>query len=124
MSNPKQVYQLKVILDDVKSPIWRRLVVKEDINLLTLHEIIQRAMGWQDYHLHMFTIAGQIYGDPVDDEFGDLGTKNETHYKLNKLGLGKKPNSSTNMILGTAGSIPLWSKKSSRLKREFTTRSV
>lgn len=52
--------------------------MKEDINLLTLHEIIQRAMGWQDYHLHMFTIAGQIYGDPVDDEFGDLGTKNET----------------------------------------------
>ena len=90
MSNPKQVYQLKVTLDGIKRPIWRRLLVKEDINLLTLHEIIQRAMGWEDYHLHMFTLAGQIYGDPEDDEFGDLGTKNETRYKLNKLGLVEK----------------------------------
>jgi|GEM_PF-146538 len=90
MSNPKQVYQLKLTLDGVKPPIWRRLLVKEDINLLTLHEIIQRAMGWEDYHLHMFTIAGQIFGDQEDDEFGDLGTKNETRYKLNKLGLGEK----------------------------------
>jgi hypothetical protein len=90
MSNPKQVYQLKLTLDGVKPPIWRRLLVKEDINLLTLHEIIQRAMGWEGYHLHMFTIAGQIFGDQEDDEFGDLGTKNETRYRLNKLGLGEK----------------------------------
>ena len=90
MSNSKQVYQLKVTLDGIKPPIWRRLLVKEDINLLTLHEIIQRAMGWADQHLHMFTLAGQIYGDPEDDEFGDLGTKNETRYKLNKLGLVEK----------------------------------
>ncbi|MEO8357809.1 MAG: plasmid pRiA4b ORF-3 family protein [Chloroflexota bacterium] len=90
MSNPKQVYQLKLTLDRVKPPIWRRLLVKEDINLLTLHEIIQRAMGWDDYHLHMFTIAGQIFGDEEDDEFGDLGTKNEARYKLNKLGLEEK----------------------------------
>jgi hypothetical protein len=90
MSYPKQVYQLKLTLDGVKPPIWRRLLVKEDINLLTLHKIIQRAMGWDDYHLHMFTVAGQIFGDPEDDEFGDLGTKNEIRYKLNKLGLGEK----------------------------------
>lgn len=90
MSNPKHVYQLKVTLEGVKPPIWRRLLVKEDINLLTLHEIIQRAMGWEDYHLHMFTIAGQIFGDQEDDEFGDLGTKNGSRYKLNQLDLGEK----------------------------------
>ena len=90
MSNPKQVYQLKVTLDGVKPPIWRRILVKEDINLLTLHEIIQGAMGWEDYHLHMFTIAGQIFGDPEDNEFGDLETKNESSYKLNQLGLSEK----------------------------------
>lgn len=90
MSNPKQVYQLKITLDDVRPPIWRRLLVGEDTSLFNLHEIIQVAMGWQDYHLHMFTVDGQIYGDPEDDEFGDRGTKNETRYRLNKLDLGEK----------------------------------
>lgn len=90
MSTPKQVYQLKVALDDVKPPVWRRLLVAGETNLLTLHEIIQRAMGWQNYHLHMFTIAGQIYGDPEADEDGDLDTKNETRCRLNQLGLGEK----------------------------------
>jgi len=90
MPNPKQVYQLKVTLDNVKPPVWRRLVVAENTDLFSLHEIIQAAMGWQNYHLHMFTIAGQIYGDPQDDEYGDLDTKNETRYRLNKLGLTEK----------------------------------
>jgi hypothetical protein len=90
MPIPKQVYQLKVTLDDVRPPIWRRLLVAGDTNLLALHEIIQEAMGWQNYHLHMFTIAGQIYGNPADDEYGDLGTEDETLYRLNQLGLGEK----------------------------------
>ena len=42
-------------------------------------------MGWDDYHLHMFTIKGQIFGDPTQDEYGDLNTKSEKHYHLNKL---------------------------------------
>ena len=33
----------------------------------------------------MFTINGQIYGNPEDDEFGDMGTKNESRFKLNQL---------------------------------------
>ena len=90
MPTPKQVYQLKVTLDDVSPPVWRRLLVSGDTNLLTLHEIIQEAMGWQNYHLHMYTIAGQIYGDPEDDEYDELGTKDETRYRLNQLGLGEK----------------------------------
>jgi hypothetical protein len=67
-----------------------RILTPENITLYDLHEIIQRAMGWENYHLHMFTIAGQIYGDPEDDEFGDLGTKNETLYRFNQLGLCEK----------------------------------
>ncbi|MBS4062527.1 MAG: plasmid pRiA4b ORF-3 family protein [Bacteroidetes bacterium] len=90
MPMPKQVYQLKVTLDDVSPPVWRRLLVSGDTNLLTLHEIIQEAMGWQNYHLHMYTIAGQIYGDPEDDEYDELGTKDETRYRFNQLGLGEK----------------------------------
>lgn len=90
MSNPKQVYQLKVSLDEVMPPIWRRLLVVEDTSLVTLHEIIQRAMGWHNYHLHMFQIAGETYGDPADDEFGEFETKNETRYRLNQFGFREK----------------------------------
>ena len=64
MTTSKLVYQLKVTLDDSKPPIWRRLLVLEDTSLFTLHKIIQRAMGWQDYHLHMFTksfLKGAVY---------------------------------------------------------------
>jgi len=51
-------------------------MVPENVTIYDLHEILQRVMGWENYHLHMFKIAGQIYGDPEDDEYGDLGTKN------------------------------------------------
>ena len=53
MTSSNAIYQLKVTLDDSKPPIWRRILVPENITLYQLHEIIQRAMGWQNYHLHM-----------------------------------------------------------------------
>jgi len=42
-------------------------------------------MGWMDYHLHMFEIDGQIFGDPQDDEFGEMGTLDETNYRIRKV---------------------------------------
>jgi hypothetical protein len=50
-----------------------------------LHDILQIVTGWGDYHLHIFTIEGSIYGDPADDEYGDLGTLNEARFKLNQV---------------------------------------
>lgn len=47
-------------------------------------------MGWQNYHLHMFQIAGETYGDPADDEFGEFETKNESRYRLNQFGFREK----------------------------------
>ncbi len=90
MPTQKNVYQLKVTLYHSKPPIWRRILVPENITLYTLHEVIQIVMGWENYHLHAFEIEGQSYGDPEDDEFGSLGTKNEKHFHLNRLGLREK----------------------------------
>ena len=90
MTVPNAVYQLKVTLDDSKPPIWRRILVSENITLHDLHEIIQRVMGWHNYHLHMFRISGQIYGDPEEDETGMLGTKNEARYRISQFGLREK----------------------------------
>lgn len=86
MPNPSnQIYQIKVTLDDTHPPIWRRILVPGNTTLLKLHDILQIVMGWEDYHLHMFTIEGSIYGDPADDEYGDLGTIDESRIKLNQV---------------------------------------
>jgi len=81
----KQIYQMKVTLKDILPPIWRRILVSSDITLFELHFILQVAMGWENSHLHSFYIKGEIYGDPTDDEFEYLGTKDESKARLNKI---------------------------------------
>ena len=90
MPTRKTVYQLKVNLNDAKPPIWRRILVPGHIRLSQLHEILQIAMGWTNSHLHMFTIDNETYGDPEDDETGDLGTRNEHRYYLDIFDLREK----------------------------------
>ncbi|KXB01460.1 hypothetical protein AKJ44_02495 [candidate division MSBL1 archaeon SCGC-AAA261F17] len=48
--------QLKIILDGVKPPIWRRFLVKNSMTFRDLHKIIQIVMGWEDYHLYEFSV--------------------------------------------------------------------
>lgn len=79
------IYQIKVTLKDTHPPIWRRIQTASNTTLLKLHDILQIVMGWDDYHLHMFTIDGLIYGDPADDEFGDFGTEDESRFRLNQV---------------------------------------
>ena len=59
--------QLKVTLRDIDPPIWRRLLVPCSVTLFRLHRLLQIAMGWEDYHLYAFNIAGVEYGEPVPD---------------------------------------------------------
>src|SRR4030067_563744 len=79
------IYQIKVTLDDTHPPIWRRILVPGNTTLLKLHDVLQIVMGWEDYHLHMFTIEGLIYGDSADDEYGAQVTVNEANYKLSQV---------------------------------------
>jgi hypothetical protein len=53
---------LKVTLQDVHPPVWRRLLVPATITLGDLHDAIQAAMGWEDSHLHAFNAGSQRYG--------------------------------------------------------------
>ncbi|MER6946790.1 plasmid pRiA4b ORF-3 family protein [Nonomuraea sp. NPDC000554] len=48
------IHQLKVTLRDVHPPVWRRIHVPSTAGLLDLHNVVQIAMGWQNYHLHLF----------------------------------------------------------------------
>ncbi len=57
----RKLYVLKVSLKGIELEIWRRFVVPSDITLDRLHDVIQIVMGWEDYHLHQFTIEGKRY---------------------------------------------------------------
>jgi hypothetical protein len=59
-----EVYQLKITLEDVEPPVWRRIQVASSIDLAELHAVIQTAMGWTNSHLHMFEIDDERYADP------------------------------------------------------------
>nr|WP_302976207.1 SEC-C metal-binding domain-containing protein [Enterocloster clostridioformis] len=47
-------YQLKITIKGSKPPIWRRVVVPEQFTFCQLHQAIQGAFGWCNYHLHKF----------------------------------------------------------------------
>ncbi|MGI9486943.1 MAG: plasmid pRiA4b ORF-3 family protein [Geminicoccaceae bacterium] len=68
-----KLIKLKVTLQGIRPPIWRRLLMPGWITLGDLHWAIQATMGWGNCHLHQFDIADRVYGDPqsvdsVDDE--------------------------------------------------------
>jgi hypothetical protein len=77
-----KIFQLKISLDRVQPPIWRRLQVPGDISLFQLHFIIQLAMGWTNSHLHEFRIAGQNYGTLFEEAWELREIRPEIDYQL------------------------------------------
>jgi Plasmid pRiA4b ORF-3-like protein len=67
------LYVLRITLEGVEPPVWRRLQVAGSITLERLHAVIQKTMGWHDVHLHEFEVDGKRYGQPEPDE---------PHYKV------------------------------------------
>ncbi len=62
--------QLKVSLEDIDPPIWRRLLMPGNASLEDLHWTIQQVMGWLNYHLHEFHIGERRVGRPdYSDDF-------------------------------------------------------
>lgn len=65
-----QTFHLRITLLGVQPPIWRRVAVAANTSLPRLHRVLQAAMGWEDYHLHLFRVGRDHYGVP-DPEFDD-----------------------------------------------------
>jgi len=80
------LYQLKITLQWSKPPIWRRVLVRADMRLGRLHDVIQMAMPWTNSHMHQFIAGRTFYGKP-DPEFADMGneTLNEKGYTVADL---------------------------------------
>lgn len=77
--------QMRVTLREIEPPIWRRLIVPRTFHLGQLHQVIQAAFGWWDYHLHEFQIGGLSFSDPdlVKPEFvGDPRVYDEHEIQL------------------------------------------
>lgn len=81
---PPKIRQLKITLNYITPPIWRRFQVRSDVKLTRLHEIIQIVMGWENYHLYAFDVGGIEYTDPeyIDDDMYELDHRDGSKVKL------------------------------------------
>lgn len=85
-ANNQTVYQLKITLKNIRPPIWRRIQVLSLTTLEQLHLIVQEVMGWDNYHMHSFSIAGIDYGQPQPD----FNVRSEKTVKLSQVVKGEK----------------------------------
>ncbi len=57
------IIKLEITLKRTDPPIWRGLLVPAHMTLGDLHYVIQRAMGWDNEHLHEFRVGKTTYGE-------------------------------------------------------------
>ena len=68
-------FQVKVVLEGVQPPLWRRILLPDQLSFADLHVILQIVFGWQEEHLHDFSfqrsrvrISDTEYADADLDE--------------------------------------------------------
>lgn len=83
MATDAVMYQIKVTLNGIRPPIWRRLLIPSSFSLKDLHDVLQVAIGWTDSHLHQFVARGTLYGHP-DPELG-IGRHDERRVRLDEV---------------------------------------
>lgn len=79
-----RIYQLKVTLEGIHPPIWRRIQAPGDLTLPQLHAVLQIAMGWTNSHLHGFREGEQFYTEP-DPAYTDMAVMDERQVQLNQI---------------------------------------
>ena len=76
------------LLDVTDPPVWRRVLVPAAFTLDRVHRVIQAAMGWQNYHMHVFRVGEVGYGP---DPEGMLGHLEEAKVRLADVaGVGER----------------------------------
>ena len=71
----KGILQLRVELLLMPLPVWRRILVPGHYSFWDLHVAIQDALGWEDRHLHQFTLD-----DPITAERVRLGIPDDSEF--------------------------------------------
>lgn len=84
-----KAYVIKIELQNVESPVWRRIIIPAEIRFWRLHQTIQYAMGWKNYHPHEFNFPSQrLSVTNNDDECEYLGSDMEIR-SSEKMKLGE-----------------------------------
>ena len=74
----REIARLKVTLQGIRPPIWRRLEVPLDFTFAQLSDVILAAFGWTNSHLHQFEVGKRTQpgqrsiGRPDPDADDDL----------------------------------------------------
>ena len=90
MPSKTRIYQIKITLNESKPPIWRRILVSDDISLEKLHYIIQTTMDWTNSHLHQFIVGQTYFGEPHPDYGSDMQDERRVKLKQIVSGVGFK----------------------------------
>jgi hypothetical protein len=77
-----EIATVRIELQDTDPLIWREVEVPTSITLKVLHDVIQAAMGWFDYHLWEFTIGKQRFGLPMEEDWGTAPRKEASKVRL------------------------------------------
>jgi hypothetical protein len=88
-SSSSEIYQIKVTLTGTRPKIWRRLLVPATLTLFQFHDVLQAAMGWENYHLHEFRIGGSTFSPSNPDGYVDPNQLDERTVRLFEV-LGSK----------------------------------
>ncbi|WP_432363923.1 plasmid pRiA4b ORF-3 family protein [Sporosarcina sp. UB5] len=65
---------MKVSMQLEDHSIWRRLIVPLDMSFSAMHEVLQIAFNWQDYHLHEFYLYDESKTDESENDYSDTYT--------------------------------------------------
>src|SRR5574341_2658287 len=81
-----QTCALPISLLGTSPPIWRRLLVSADVTLAQLHDVLQATMGWEDGHMHEFSVGQRRFGrpDPEGRAMGLPSVENERTVRLSR----------------------------------------
>jgi len=80
-------FDFEVALPEIEPRIWRRFLIRENASFKTLHQAIQAAGGWWNYHLYAFRTelgfgeSSDIAGLPTD-EWVDKPTPDAARVKV------------------------------------------
>ena len=84
-----EILTLKINLVGAKPKIWRRVKVPGVFTLGDLHYVIQIAMGWENYHLHVFRVGDRSFAIPMEED-PDFRDQDADSVTLSDLHLAKE----------------------------------
>ena len=94
-------YTCKIVIEDTHPPVWRRVIIPDQITFFELHKIIQILFDWDDAHLHGFHIPSD---DIVIDDEGGFDPWGNHYNDFDTISSLKITNgSATSMILEMIG---------------------